>query len=410
MKRLLIIIFLFTVIPAFATEFKIDADFPGGNILVSEIDVDTVRLQRRVSNETGLSWFYWSFRIRGAEGRTLNFELINGTHLSTRGPAVSNDDGITWRWLSDKTGFPETKFQYTFGPAEKEVRFSAVLNHTERDLKRFLEKYKDNVNLKIETLCQSKKGRSVELLRIPGKGNDADFKVCMLARHHARETAASYAVEGFIEAVLSDSDDGKWLREHCDFFIVPFVDKDGVEDGDQGKSRQPHDHNRDYIARIYPEVQAITEQVSRWQNGKPIAFFDMHGPALRAKPKDDPPENSARENSSRESLYLVGSRQAEIWKMQQRFSKILEAEKKGPLPFKESFNFPFGEDWNTAANYGHDGLLNSARWASSKLSNVAFSTSVEIPSANASGVVVDIDSLRFLGRDMAHALRVYLSE
>ncbi len=27
-------------------------------------------------------------------------------------------------------------------------------------------------------------------------------------------------------------------------FIVPFVDKDGVEEGDQGKARQPRDHNR----------------------------------------------------------------------------------------------------------------------------------------------------------------------
>ena len=39
---------------------------------------------------------------------------------------------------------------------------------------------------------------------------------------------------------------------------VPFVDYEGVIRGDQGKSRVPHDHNRDYNERpLYPEVAAI---------------------------------------------------------------------------------------------------------------------------------------------------------
>ena len=52
---------------------------------------------------------------------------------------------------------------------------------------------------------------------------------------------ATRALEGIIEIILSDTEDGRWFRSHGDFFIVPFVDKDGVEDGDQGKNRRPHD-------------------------------------------------------------------------------------------------------------------------------------------------------------------------
>jgi hypothetical protein len=31
-----------------------------------------------------------------------------------------------------------------------------------------------------------------------------------------------------------------------EFCIAPFMDKDGVEEGDQGKLRWPHDHWEDY--------------------------------------------------------------------------------------------------------------------------------------------------------------------
>jgi len=397
------LLLLFTVIAV--ADIKIDADYPGGNIIVAEIDGDTVRLERDLRNDT--PDFYWSFRIKGAEGRTLNFELTKGANLSTRGPAVSSNNGVTWRWLSDETGFPATKFQYVFGADEKEVLFSAVMNYTARDLNRFLEKYKDNVNLKIETLCQSKKGRKVELLRIPGKGNDADFKAFFTVRHHAREMSASYTLEGILETVLSDSDDGKWLREHCDFFIVPFVDKDGVEDGDSGKNRKPHDHNRDYIQKIYPEVRAITEQVPLWQNGKPLFSLDLHGPGLRAQPSGNQPENNTTE-----SIYFTGPPlddpvMKENWEKVQRFCKILEKEKKGPIPYKESFNLPFGAGWNTAGNV-KPGMLQSKIWAIKTFPDHAFVSTIEIPYANASGVVVDADALRFLGRDLVRTMRIYL--
>ena len=42
------------------------------------------------------------------------------------------------------------------------------------------------------------------------------------------------------------------------YIVVPFVDYDGVIDGEQGKFRFPHDHNRDYMDNpIYPETRAV---------------------------------------------------------------------------------------------------------------------------------------------------------
>jgi hypothetical protein len=61
-------------------------------------------------------------------------------------------------------------------------------------------------------------------------------------------------------------------------YAVPFVDKDGVEEGDQGKNRKPHDHNRDYGEEsIYPEVRAIKE-LDRSANF--VCALDFHCPTL----------------------------------------------------------------------------------------------------------------------------------
>jgi hypothetical protein len=76
------------------------------------------------------------------------------------------------------------------------------------------------------------------------------------------------------------------------------VDKDGVEDGDQGKNRKPHDHNRDYgDDSIYPEIRAI-KALDR-QHGFRFTL-DFHCPTLVMQDhqvmyfvgvKDHPPHN-----------------------------------------------------------------------------------------------------------------------
>jgi hypothetical protein len=409
MKNLLktFILICTITVSLFAEEasLKIDADFPGGNIKVLGIDGDTVKLQQDLRDTAG-SWFYWSFRIRGAEGRKLNFVFTGGV-IGSRGPAVSTDNGLTWRWLGE-LGFSATKFQYQFGADEKDVYFSQGMNYTEKNLKRFLEKYKDNHYLKVETLCKTKKERDVELLRIFNDKKTPKFKVFLSSRHHCAEMMTNYSLEGIIETVLSDTDDGRWFREHVDFFIVPLVDKDGVEDGDQGKNRKPHDHNRDYIQRIYESVQAITEQVPKWLDGKPLFYLDMHCPALRGG--SDPLHI---EKGTNEYVYFVGIDPKEFefgensWKGIQRFSTIFEKEKKGTIPHQALNNLPFGVSWNTTNNKKTANLRKCDEWGAT-LPNVVFASGIEIPFANAEGVVVDANSARALGCDLARTIRIYL--
>ncbi|GHT14945.1 hypothetical protein FACS1894170_12340 [Planctomycetales bacterium] len=404
MKHLRPFIFLsvaFAALPLLAEEIKIDADFPGGNIKVVSIDGDNVKLAQDLRDTAG-SWFYWTFRIRGAEGRTLHFSLPGV--VGARGPAISHD-GINWHWLSDKAGFSGDKFDYIFKQDEKEVYFSQCINYTEKHLNLFLEKYKNNPALKVESLCITKKGRNVELLRIAGNKKEPGFQIFLTSRHHCAETMATYTLEGIIETALSDTDDGHWLQDHADLFIVPLVDKDGVEDGDQGKNRKPHDYELDYKQPIYTAVQAITEQVPKWLNGKPLFFMDMHCPWLR---NGDDPTNIKK--GTNEYFYFVGIDPdlygEKFWKEAQRFGTILEKERQGTIPYRERNNLKFGILWNVPSNYKYPKLYCTG-WGA-MLPNTVFASPLELPFANAEGIVVDADSARALGNDLARAIRAYL--
>ena len=383
--------------------FQIDADFPGGNIIVVSIRNDSILLKQDL-RDSDINWFYWSFRVKGAAGRTLHFEFTNGTVIASRGPAISVDDGITWKWLGD-LDFSETKFQYSFAPDENEVYFGMGMNYTEKSFKRFLANYEHHANLKIETLCLTKKGRNVELLRI--FNHTPDFKIVFTARHHCGEMMANYVLEGIIDVALSDTEDGRWLRNHCDFFIIPFVDKDGVEDGDQGKNRRPHDHYLDYNQRIYTEIQAITNQIPKWLDGKPVFFLDMHCPWVRGGSDGNKPENGTSEY-----FYFVGLNPehdtANIAEKLNRFGNVLETVKKGAIPYQTSFNLLYGTSWNTSATHVKTPCQQSPGGWAATLPNVVFSSHFELPFANASGVTVDINSARELGHDLASAIRVYL--
>jgi hypothetical protein len=199
-------------------------------------------------------------------------------------------------------------------------------------------------------------------------------------------------MEGLLESVLARTEDGQWFRNNVEFLALPFMDKDGVEEGDQGKNRSPHDHNRDYAGKsIYPSVAALREFVPSWSHGRLHIALDLHCPYISG------PHN--------EVIYLVGSPNKNIWAQQQIFGRTLEDICTGPLPYKAFDNLPFGKAWNTNKNYGK--LKSCSRWAA-EIEQVRLATTIEIPYANVGGEEVTADTARAFGSDLARAIRKYL--
>ncbi len=239
---------------------KIHCGFTGGNITVNEIGDDFVRVERDIRDTEG-DWFYWAFCVEDAAalaGRTYTFLFPSSARVGRFGAAVSHDLEH-WNWTESGTG---DRFSYTFSPGEERVYFA---HHMLYDPARF-DAFCERNGLKKEVFCASVKGRPLPAVRF-GTGEEW---ILLTARHHACESTGSYVLEGAAEALIRS------LPRGFSVLAVPFVDYDGVLDGDQGKNRMPHDHNRDYTSR--PIYEAVEKLIAFGKEHDLRGTFDFHSP------------------------------------------------------------------------------------------------------------------------------------
>ncbi|MBN2295863.1 MAG: hypothetical protein JXM70_25760 [Pirellulales bacterium] len=376
------------------TPIRIDCEFPGGNIILERIENSTVFVRPDLRDTKG-NWFYWSFRVRGAEGGELTFRF-NRNVIGVRGPAVSCNEGKSWRWLYGKAlKSPQNSFTYKFGPDEKSVRFCVAMPYQKGNLGALFKKYSARNDFVVEHHATSRKGRDVPRFRFGSIRSEPKYRILLTCRHHACEMMASWTLEGLVDTVMANDSRGEWLRENVEFLCIPMVDLDGVEDGDQGKNRKPHDHNRDYYPEppIYPEVAAIKQFVPKWSKGRLRMALDLHCPFLYGK---------SNVKGGNQSLFFVGNPKEDSFEKLMSFSKILEEVLKGPIKYDSRRNLPWGESWNTLKE-----PRMFARWADN-LPGISIATVLEIPYADISGEPVTIESARALGADLAAAIERWL--
>lgn len=365
---------------------KIDISFPGGNIFIEDINGFDVTLTKDLRNTDG-DWFYWAFRCTfDAIGR-YNFKITNGWGCGARGPAVSYDNGVTWEWLGAEcvSGEKRGEFYYDYdGTKGNPVIFCFGMQYQQVHLDSFLAKHQGDDRISVSTLAHTRKNRAVEIVHIEDKSVGGEKKrVFLTARHHCCEMMANYAMEGILDAALRDDELGKTLRERFIFDAVPFVDKDGVVDGDQGKNRLPHDHARDYGAEhnLYPEVAAIQDFLLET---KPYIVNDLHCPWICM--------------DINEAIYFPGPADKTAEARMLRFSALLEEEAPACAPHYSKDNILYGVGWNTGANYTKGCTLGA--WSIRQGFPTLVNT-LEIAYANAREVTLYPDSVRELGRAVA---------
>jgi hypothetical protein len=389
-----------------AQEMAIDADYPGGNVQVIRREAHTFVVAPDLRDtRPGEWWFYWSFRLRGPSDLPVTIVFEQKNPIGVRGPTTSRDGGHTWTWLGDSAvrtdrvgAVPRWSFEARIPPGATEVRYAFAPPYQQANLQAWLDRHAGNPALRVEPLATSRHGRKVPLVRIaspepPAPGSPPRGLVLLTSRHHACEMMATYALEGLLEAALADDETGRLWRDRWEIVAVPFVDLDGVEAGDQGKNRNPHDHNRDYNpSPLYPEVQALMK-LGAAKSGRVVAAVDLHCPHIRGEWND--------------RVYLVGLDDPRVWAGQQAFGHVLERTRTGPLPFTTRDGLlPHGVAWNTSANT-RDGR-SFGQWAASAFPSARLVTTIEIAYADALGVEVTPVSARALGHDLLRAILEHL--
>lgn len=366
-----------------AAEPQIDAKFPGGNIVVDKVEGDTIFLHQD-QRDTPQFWFYWNFRVRGSAGRTLTLHFTKGNVFGPRGPAARTDGG-DWKWLGPDC-IQGDAFKFHFPDNATTVQFAFAIPYQEENLKDFLKAHAKSTHLAVEKLTVTPKGRNVELLRAGRLDGQPQHRVLLVARHHSCESLANCALEGLLG---EDSQNGQWLRTHVEFIAVPFMDKDGVEDGDQGKLRHPHDHWLDYAGDSrYASVAALKLWFAERPQMRVDLALDLHCPAMRDQ-----------------QIYLAFGPDPKIALEAARLSELLSQTQRGPLEHDPRHNMPFGKGWNTPATYGD--RQSFVHWAE-RLPGLRAAATLELPYATANGAEVSPESARQFGRDLSRAIRGYL--
>ena len=387
--RFLPFIFFSSMIYGQLKQPRISTDFAGGNIFIERITPDTIWLRPDLRDTNG-EWFYWYFKVSGIKGKTLTFRFTRDNVFTSFGPAYSINHNNAWKWLGGESVI-ENSFTFAFQESDTIAFFCTAFPYTQINFHEFIGRLKSDSGVILDTLCRTRKHRFVEELWISPE-KEVQNKVLITARHHACEMMASYVLEGLVETVLEDPGLID-LRASTQFRIIPFVDKDGVEEGDQGKNRIPRDHNRDYNkSSIYATTSALRDKIPEWSEGKLKIALDLHCPWISG--------------DYNEWIYLVGSSNPENEREQIVFSKLIEKHSKGALRFYHSDFLPFGEAWNKSENY--DQGMSFTGWAQSMEGN-KLSTTLEFPYANVLGAQVSRDNAREFGKTIAYAIRDYLT-
>ncbi len=298
--------------------FKITKDFPGGNIKVNSISQNTVFLEQEI-RDTMEWWFWWNFKIEVEKPQTIRFVFTNGEVVHKKGVCFRFEDQPFEYNIDARVSSSE--FIFNFDKAGT-WQFAFSIPYQVQDFKNFLVTLKNKPNL--VSVGKSEQGRD---LMIIDENPAAKEAIVMTCRHHACESVAAFSMEGAVEHWLTSGFTKKYR-----LIVFPFVDIDGVENGDQGKSRSPHDHNRDYIEQpIYQSVK-ILKQIASEVSVK--CLFDMHCPAAYGGLHDH--------------LSLIGLSEP-YDSAQKRFSQILQQTAKElncPIDYNPQNDILFGTHWN----------------------------------------------------------------
>ena len=257
---------------------------------------------------------------------------------------------------------------------------------------------KEIPSLKKHPLCKTRKGRQNYYYTL---GNpDGKLKIFLTSRHHACESTGTYVMEGILREFAKKGSGESSLLKDAEIIAVPFMDLDGVVDGDQGKSRKPHDHNRDYSeSPIYPSVAAFKSLYNKAsESAETVVALDLHSPWMFRGGKSD----------TNNRAYFVEPLGAKLENLR-RFSGLLESETmkgEGRIVHKSGWDVKYGTLWNKG------NAIKSRTFSvwTGKHPKAEFTSSFETPYSENEGTKITRENLLGLGADFAKALEKYFRQ
>uniref|UniRef100_A0A669QC66 Cytosolic carboxypeptidase 2 n=1 Tax=Phasianus colchicus TaxID=9054 RepID=A0A669QC66_PHACC len=134
----------------------------------------------------------------------------------------------------------------------------------------------------VRALCRSLAGNIVYMLTITAPSSGAAKRTVVLsARVHPGESGGSWAMQGFLDFILSAAPDAQLLRQLFVFKVVPMLNPDGVVVGNSRCSLAGRDPNRAYRTGSrgsFPAIWHLRAMVERLLVERDVVLYcDFHG-------------------------------------------------------------------------------------------------------------------------------------
>ena len=265
---------------------EIDAGFPGGSVMVEDVDEARGRIRFAPGHHPGRGWQAWYyFRVRGLDPATAPVRLELARH--------------DWKWLSrahfslDDRSWAQTEpgqatdgyMRYEVEAASNELWFAWGVPYLPRHADQLArDALEEGPPVQSFELCRSTEGRPVQGLRLGATGSDEPLGIWVQARQHAWEASASWVCDELVRWLLSTDPRARRVRSLAEIHVVPIMDVDNVVRGAGGKGEDPRDHARDWdAAPHWPAVAAVQGRIRALASeGRFDVFLDIHGPGREA--------------------------------------------------------------------------------------------------------------------------------
>ncbi|MFO8079937.1 MAG: M14 family zinc carboxypeptidase [Armatimonadota bacterium] len=254
---------------------------------VSRVDVGwKVRFASEPRTSPQPLWFY--IEARGAGGAPVEFIwenpdicLGNRNELHVLRPVLRADDG-QWRRVDavkvDEHPDGRRSLRFSHEGGGRTIAAAFCFPYAPPDLEETLgdvgERWERTV------IGVTREGRPLERLRLTGDHSVQRAGIYLMARQHAGETPGSWILDGMLRFLAGQAAQRSELRDAIDVWVCPFVDLDGVVNGDYGKDALPWDFNRAWEHMpMRPAVHAIQRDMQRFKaRTHPRIVIDCHGP------------------------------------------------------------------------------------------------------------------------------------
>lgn len=256
---------------------QIDGNFESGNIVVHDMTAAEAKLSiRQDSNARYYQWFY--FKATAAPGQIHTFRLTNASDASYphawpgyRTLASYNRQD----WFRVNTQYNENQLIIKHRPRLETTWYAFFVPYTEAMRRQLLADCA--AAAEVETLLTTEQGKTVDLVRFGPP--DAERKVWIIARQHAGEPMAEYAIDGLMRRLLDDEDAVvKALYEAgIAFYCVPNVNPDGSALGNLRANAAGIDLNRDWKQTLEPRSIEVAALLKRMHVEGVDFFLDLHG-------------------------------------------------------------------------------------------------------------------------------------